>query len=383
MWNQNPVQTGPVIRWGFSAGTNTLNPYLATGQQEGYVLGEVYDTLLRVNPYNTSQVIGWMANAYTNVTSASDPGCPAVASGGCLKLSLRGDVFFHDGVQLTASDLKFSILSLAANIVSVGSCLAANGVFDVSFNPLVLVQAPDQPEIVYVEFSIAHGLAALSCLANVPVLPQHVWAASTNGQCTSTGSLQCSVNPSLLSGLGADPVANNRLMGSGPFVCAPSAYTGPNMAGLGGGCTSTGTGSVSSGGTITLQRYGSGLDHLAGSYFRSNAKYKEFLWADTQGTAGQVDILDVEAILSCTTPTPNSQCSHYSNPDSTIACTGAGACIGTISGGSGVVTGLQKAEVLQWYTTSWNSPIPYGSLTGVLPASPAPPELEEDGSVYS
>jgi hypothetical protein len=44
------------------------------------------------------------------------------------------------------------------------------------------------------------------------------------------------------------------------------------------------------------------------------------------------------------------------------------------------LTGLQKADLIQWYQTAWNDPIAYGTLDSVVPP---PPVLYEDGSKYS
>src|SRR5205807_10352779 len=133
-------------------------------------------------------------------------------------------------------------------------------------------------------------------------------------------------------------------------------------------------------GTITLSRYGQGVSHLSGSYFRNNAKYKEFAWAHT-ASGNAVSILDVSAISGCFANPAGATCPHYRAPDTTLTCTGAGPCIGTVSGGNGgALTGLQKADLVQWFGTSWTDPIAYGSLDGVVPS---PPVLYEDGSQYS
>jgi len=109
-------------------------------------------------------------------------------------------------------------------------------------------------------------------------------------------------------------------------------------------------------GYITLFRYGQGVSHDSSSYFRNNAKYKEFAWAHTS-TGNAVNTLDVSAISGCFANPAGATCAHYRSPDSTLICTAAGPCIGTVRGGNGgALTGQQKADLARWYGTSWTSP---------------------------
>jgi len=394
-WNTNPPAWGPTIRWGFQEGTETLNVFRALSHWDVFVLREVYDTLFASNPYNPDQLFGWMAYGYSFVTASSDHNCP-MAVAGCLKINLRGDIFFQDGLQATASDVKFSILNFHPS-----------GVVDVLYSQTILPTSlggngtPGTSETMYITLSQNSPLI-LDKIAKISIVPQHVWhckvfassgpepcyqsgteaGSSVTGPCLTKGTPQCSVDPSYLTGPTSDPVANNMLIGSGPFVCAPGPYTGPSTPGLGGGCTSSGTGSVTTG-TITLQRYGSGLTPANSGYFRGNANYKQYLWADVNGD-GQVNAIDISLTSGCqanfgSNPTA---CNHLDGASTTLSCTSAGPCIGASSGGDndGAVTGFEKSQVLRWYNTFWNSPFSYSSLQGVLPA---PPALQDDGSTYS
>jgi hypothetical protein len=405
MWNPNPAISGPTIRWGMKQGTSSLNPFEFYTPYESNVLQEVYDTLLRVTPYIPSsgaQVIGWMADDY-KLISPGGP-CPASITGftvrECVEIELRGDIFFQDGVQVTASDVKFSFedFNATGGIISPSTLNAVDVVYDPSVLPTPLggTEAPGQSEILYIALKSANAFSLLD-IAGVPIVPQHIWKTiGASGPCKDTsitnpgsgkGSSQCTIEPTYLSGPGADPVANNRLIGSGPFICGVrnnAADPTSDFAVLGGGCTSTGTSVVTSG-AITLYRYGTGVSHLSGRYFRSNAKYKEFAWAHTTSSVGcfaeEVCLQDVDAISSCFFNPGGTLCPHYRSPDTVLTCTDAGPGIGAISGSTGgVLTGLQKAELVQWWHTSWTFPILYGSLLGV---TPAPAVLYEDGCQYS
>jgi hypothetical protein len=401
-WNSGPAVSGPTIRWGLSAGTSSLNPFLSTLSSEQDVLQEVYDPLIASGPYlsgGAPQVIGYMANTFSTVTHTSDPNCPVTIGittvAACVKINLRGDIFFQDGVQVTASDVKFSYENFKAKggIGSFGSLNTVDIVFDPRVLPAAIggTEAPGQAENLYVALSAATATALLD-LTTVPIIPQHIWKTiGAAGACADTsitnpgsglGTPPCTVEPTFLAGAGADPVANNRLIGSGPYICGVrniAADPASGFAVLGGGCTSSGMDAVPAG-LITLYRYGTGLSHLAGSYFRNNAKYKEFAWAHTS-SGNAVNIFDVSTISGCFTNQGGALCPHYRSPDTVLMLTNAGPFIGAVSGGSGgALTGLQKAEVVQWFATSWTDPIAYSSLVGVLPA---PATLYEDGSQYS
>jgi len=409
-WNPGPAISGPDIRWGMSTGTLTLNPFLFTRTSERNILQEVFDPLLASTPYipgTGAQIIGYMANTYQLVQHSAilpgvpvDGNCPAsmtIAGAswpvqGCIKLNLRGDIFWQDGVQVTASDVKFSYegFNATGGIASSGTLNTVDVVYDPTALPTSLGgnQAPGTSENVYVALKNAVATTALLDLTTVPIIPQHIWATmGASGPCKDTSisnpgsgknTAQCNIEPTYLSGPGADPVANNRLIGSSAFACASGPLGAPGTV-LGGGCTSTGTSAVTTG-SITLFRYGQGVSHLSGNYFRNNAKYKEFAWAHTS-SGNAVNIQDISAISGCFSNPAGPTCAHYRSPDTVLTCTAAGPCIGTVSGGNGgPLTGLQKAEVTQWFGTSWTDPIAYSSLDGVIPA---PPVLYEDGSQYS
>jgi hypothetical protein len=339
----------------------------------------------------------------TNSNGLYDAGEPVIAGAtpvtfpvqGCVKLNLRGDQFWQDGVQVTASDVKFSYIGFNATggIVSGSTLNTVDVVYDPSVLPTTLggTEAPGQPENFYIALGSANAFALLD-IVGVPIVPQHIWKTiGASGPCKDSSisnpgqgksSLQCTIEPTYLAGPGADPVANNRLIGSSAYVCGVrnnAADPTSGFAVLGGGCTNTGTSSVTSG-AITLYRYGTGVSHLSGSYFRNNAKYKEFTWAHTSsGTTA--NIFDVSAISGCFANPAGALCPHYRGPDATITATAAGPNIGAVSGGTGgALTGLQKAEVVQWFGTAWTDPIAYSSLLGV---TPAPAVIYEDGSQYS
>lgn len=92
---------------GDPAGTD-LNPYVQIGAEESSILGLIYDSygggfgLTAMNPI-TYEPIPWLAE---------DWDVEEVPSGTKITYYLRDDVYWHDGVQFTAEDVKFSLESL-------------------------------------------------------------------------------------------------------------------------------------------------------------------------------------------------------------------------------------------------------------------------------
>jgi hypothetical protein len=467
-WNPSPAVSGPTIRWGQKDSPDTLNPFSATTVTDFDIIQEVYDGLLAFNCYNPASLYGYMVNSYQivqnpgviNPTAQTDSNCPLnvqTASGlfpvgGCVKMVLRGDNSWHDiytcaptvssclaSHSVTASDVKFTWQNIAAT----GGLLTGNtaNTVDVLYNPSSLpssafgssggTQANGQPEIFYIALQQLSAWALFD-IAAVPILPQHVWATATStGPCLSPslGSATvtdlhasdpaCKADTAKLSGPGADPVANNRLIGSSAFVCA-SGTLGASGTVYGGGCSTSGNGTPAAGDTVTLRRFQyqgtatsqQGSLNLNFAYFRTNGKFKNFAWADYLalgsgpnngfGAHGVVAINDIQSVASCLGKSaPAGTCTtavfaHWSSPAATIAVTSAGPNIGVVNGGVSPVSIGTVAQVSRWYLTQWYdqqastaslpAPLLYGSNNNQLvPGSePAPGSgtqvLYEDGT---
>ncbi len=369
MWNPNPAIPG-TVRWGGIAGTFSLNPFLANTPTEVNVLSEIYDTLLTSNPFSPLDTFGWMTPSWNVLPARSGDPAGTVED---IQFHLRDDLFFHDGVRVTSSDVKFSLLGFKTNNIPFGlglspplpSLIDVQIVSDSSFIVNVNSRGPFLPKII----------------GGVHVVPQHLWAADTSTRCVTAGTKQCTINPSFLKPT-FDPTTNHILIGSGPFQCVD-----PTTGQVGGGCTSTGTQGVLAGGSITLERFGLGFNGLdaSHSYFRDSAKYKQWQWADVFNHQ-VVDIIDASAVAACLDKPANTSpiCTHFDSPASTLSCVAtAGSCHLPMSiGGNldGTVDLLEVSQVFSWYQNTWTSPLIYGQLIG---AQPIPQTLYEGGLVLS
>ena len=189
----------------------------------------------------------------------------------------------------------------------------------------------------------------------LPIIPQHIWAVGGTGFTADSSK----------TGISFDPVSNYALIGSGPYVCSDS--TGR----IGGGCTSTGTGSVGASGTFTLQRYGlTSTTHAPNSvYFRSSFNIKQWVWADANGNQN-VDLADVSSAAYCFNKSVSlfPGCAHW---DSTANGVGGN--------GDGIVELSEFSIVARWYAVMWTAPYIWSSLTNV---NSYPPTVYEGSTIY-
>ncbi len=393
MWNPNPVVPG-TIRWGFKQGTSTLNPYNFATVWENYIISSVYDSLLAADPYNPTSLFGWMVNGWT----AQSPGtgqCPTTENDSttgvatpvkqCIKLALRNDISFHDGVKLTAGDVKYTFISDKVS----GAPEA--------FSPVIDVNYLDDSDFVIVMSQT--GPFQLNNVGGVPIVPSHLWSLDktlTGGQqlqadkCTVTSQPNgaCTLDKSLLFGTSSDAVSNNRLIGSGAWECVNSTGV------VGGGCTSTGLDSTGPGNTITLTRFGLGQNPLdpGKSYFRSSAKYAQWQWADLTGVES-VNIFDAAAAGACLNQRATSTlCARMDVPGAiaTNIASGVPATPPTLPatipfGGKsvGIIGITEVAQVFRWFGVKWTPFFTgvklYSTLSG---AQTQPPTLYQTGTAY-
>jgi hypothetical protein len=427
-WNPSPAVAGPTLRWGQKDSPDTLNPFSATTVTDFDVIQEVYDSLLVGTCYNLSSLYGYMVNSYQivqnpgviNPTAQTDSNCPLNVQtgdglwpvGGCVKLVLRGDNSWQDiyncaptvssclaSHSVTASDVKFTW----QNINATGGLLTGNtaNTVDVLYNPSSLpssafgssggTQANGQPEILYIALKQLSAWALFD-IAAIPILPQHVWAtaSATSLPCLSpslgsstvtdlhASDPACKADSAKLSGPGADPIANNREIGSSAFACA-SGTLGASGTVYGGGCSTSGTDTPAAGDSITLRRFQyqgtsasqQGSLNLNFAYFRTNGKYKNFAWADYLalgsgtnngfGAHGLVAINDIQSVASCLGKSaPAGTCTsavftHWSSPAATVVNLGStvGPNIGVVNGGVSPVSIGTVAQVSRWYLTQW------------------------------
>ena len=439
MWNPNPANKGPDgngrIVWGQKDATSSLNVFSFNTVVEADFITEMYDALLTPNCFNpASQIIGWMASSYTVLTSGAT-GCPTTYSnsrgtfsvGGCVQIQLRGDIPWHDiyncaatdpvclgSHTVTASDVKFSYSAFNAT----GSLItpATQNTIDVVYAntqlPTTLGGTKGQGETETLSLYL-HSLNAyaLNDIVGIPIIPQRLWVTQTapklaNGvfaPCTALGTPSCTVDPAFTAGSQSDPVLANKLVGSGPFVCA-SGPLGVSGTVVGGGCTFDSTGAptgqaIPIGGSALLRRFANDQGTSPTSldfnfaYMRSNAKWEQFQWAAFPSGSTVPSNAFTVAIGACKASATNvggvvnyAACVHYNTLANALGSVStAGTTANTVSGGGRGQLPANPIPILiqisHWRNNgpSWDFGVPnYGSLAGT---QGQPPTLYEDASV--
>jgi ABC-type transport system substrate-binding protein len=164
--------THMTIRWGFRMPPMSLNPIYAEWVWDWYVLNECYDSVIRPDPY-TSTDTRWLAASW-NVSTWNSPDY-----GACTKVTfnLRHDVLWSDGIPLTSSDVKFSwgsptVTGSLSNLLQLKGLPPAYWSSQVAH--VLSIATPDPwTAICYFDVLAYFGLYSMSGF-NI-VLPEHVW----------------------------------------------------------------------------------------------------------------------------------------------------------------------------------------------------------------
>jgi ABC-type transport system substrate-binding protein len=334
-WNPAPV-VPQTIRQGFRESVLNANPFLARTPWDLYVMGNVYNSLFAQNPEYPSQFINWMTisefqqcagvGQCTSTTLGYTPPPNTLAT---YRFTLRPDLYFQDGRQVTSYDVAFSYLSMVGSGASLSS--------GASSMTGITILRPQQFDI-----SVSSlGIFTLPNLTGIPVVPGRYWTNAGNSTwdtavgCVNSGScgesqytlsgsapicdttrnpaFNCTTFPASLMSINQaditatfDPIANHIYIGSGPWTCGTVTARGS------GTCTSTGTMNVPPGGTWTLTRFGAGVSIVTQSneYFRSSTNAALWIWSQ-QGGANSFPEFSVLAHCYAQPVSLTGPCGHW------------------------------------------------------------------------
>src|SRR6266568_2754754 len=199
-----------VMRRSMAQTTTHMNPYTATTAWEFEPLIQIYDSMLAVDPNSAGLCQtqpGGSAHCIDYMTTSHSTSFDGTTNLSTQTWNLRGDIFFHDGVAVTAHDVCFSILSdkqapSANSFPSVANVVSCTAVTNRVVSVVLTGNSP------FNELNIG----ALF------ILPEHVWAPICGG--VSAGD--ACVTPANLASTTLDPVAAGDMVGSGPWVCNTS-----------------------------------------------------------------------------------------------------------------------------------------------------------------
>lgn len=292
-----------LVRRGFSESTFNLSPFTAGSNWDTDIVGQIYDSLLHLNPltaFGNAQVVDWQTTSHSSTFNPT-LSCTSPATGpvtGCtVQLwHLRNDLYFQDGTPVTANDIAYTLLAYR----DVPSSMYGAQVSSIS-SAAGLDCGPGQPcKTVQVVLAQQNPFNEIN-VGTVPIIPEHIWEPIC-GPIVSNAIPSGSTSP--CASYTFDPMALGIMIGDGPWECVvPTGF--PNAGHVGGSCTiirtaqcqdiCLGGGEVDPGGTINLSRYQQFArccpDDTSSSLYKVS-------WAD-KNNDGVVNIQDLASVASC------------------------------------------------------------------------------------
>ena len=359
-YSGTPAVAG-TFRQSFLTTVDSLNPFQFTTLWDAYLLSNIYDSLFVQNPQCTNsaglaatagvsqcssilQNIDWMTTSHSFLCYPGGPACTATNLGygnstyfagttADLRLSLNRINHWQDGGPVTAWDVKYSFVNLNAT----GAYQAAS---------LASVSHINVLDEYTLDLNLkAKGPFTELFIGGITIIPGHIWSAcgastwnnGVTGKNIAGTSIVNAAEDTCVGHFGApsitsvggvradsptfDPMANNFLIGSGPYTCESIGGTGHPPAGtIGAGCSIDNTQYPPFGlNDFTLTRTGCTLTStgttcgIAGSssdYFRSSGALANYIWSGDIGS-GSADFSKVLTVNSCHSSTPSANCPHW------------------------------------------------------------------------
>ena len=151
--------TGGTLTYGIIGDPNSLNPLLTFSSAQELIADLMYESLLRVRDLDLP--VSQIASSWTTDTWLN-PDTGSVATK--VIFNLNNAIYFHDGVQLTAADIKFSIEYMKTHKIGPSYAKVAN---------VHHVDAPNAYTVVVYENTT--NMWALQWIGSIPIIPKHKW----------------------------------------------------------------------------------------------------------------------------------------------------------------------------------------------------------------
>ncbi len=136
---------------GITSGAQTLNPVVAATSEAAVTIAHMYDPLLRIGP--DGDLVNWAASDYS-------------IDGATVNVTVRDGMTFHDGEPVTGEDVVFTFNYLVEK---------ESPLYGGRLSPVDSVTADGNS--VEITLSAPNAAFATTALAQVPILPQHIWSA--------------------------------------------------------------------------------------------------------------------------------------------------------------------------------------------------------------
>jgi len=380
-WNANPTVPG-TFRFGMSQTTRSVNPYIASTVLDTYIEGNVYDSLYAANPLSPTQFIDWMTIKTFQLSNSSLSYQAPAHTLTTYRFTLRSDLYFQDGRQVSSFDVAFSYLSMVASGAILGEGASTmTGVtilgpsqFDISVNSLGPFTLPNLTSVPIVPGrywtnagTSAWDIAAATCASSVCLVQYYLSGSTVNCgptfSCASFPTTLLAVNPGDISPT-FDPIAGHIFVGSGAWQCGIVTLIGSGI------CTQTGHENPPAGDGYTLIRFGctTAITCLApassvnGLYFRSSGNTALWIWSGMNGDTTHDFLVFAQAVACFGKPFPTPSCSHWQQ--------------GMGNTPAGIVSISQIAVEARFFGVNWVAPFDW-QTNPPLGIGPFPPILYE------
>jgi len=167
---------GQTIHWGFKSDVQMLNPLYSNWVWDTYVIGEIFDGILAVNPYNLALDMPWICSSFTTTTYLGGEFGNETLSR--VILTVRDGAKWHDGQPVTAEDVKFSY----DYIRSYDDCWLYSSVSDITNVTLIGTNQ------VQIDFDVL-TVWALHWAMGIYLLPKHIYESITDPHGFTPGGL--------------------------------------------------------------------------------------------------------------------------------------------------------------------------------------------------
>jgi ABC-type transport system substrate-binding protein len=193
-----------ILTYGFSTETlGMLNPIYAQWYWDSEVMGLIYDSMIALDPY-TREEIPWVASSWISQLEYDSVQGASVST---LTFNIRNDIYWQDGVQMTADDIIFSQTGLWN---TAGTGLLQTGGFPDPWwvSNIANIARIDRIDAFHIKvwMNVATYFA-LRWVGGNYILPKHIWE-----------DIATSGDPETFA---PDP----KLVGTGPFRIYPNVYT--------------------------------------------------------------------------------------------------------------------------------------------------------------
>ena len=178
------------LYWGLADEPRSLNPFSSSSAYDWQVMGEIYDTLITVDPYSMGD-LPWLAVKWDIKTRDMDEKKRTV-----LTFDLRKDVSWQDGMKFSSQDVKATIMFLKDHNIP--------RYFD-SVRNVLEVETPDEHTVRITMDGVSYWY--LHNIGGLPILPGHLLENIGDWRTWQPASLTDPVDGSL-----------TQLIGTGPFV---------------------------------------------------------------------------------------------------------------------------------------------------------------------